>query len=93
MDDIGNLILNYGGTVIMAVLFVWVFITDKTHNTQLLDEIKEMVKSIKMSNENISKTLELLQNNCETLDDKIDRNYEYMALELKEIEKKGGENE
>lgn len=60
----------------MAGLFVWVFIQDKTRNSALLEEIKEVVKTLKISNENIAKTLELLQNGCENLDKKADRNYE-----------------
>lgn len=74
------------GTVIMAVLFVWVFIQDKAKNSALLEEIKEVVKTLKISNENIAKTLELLQNGCDSLDKKADRNYETLL-------KGGGHNE
>ena len=76
ITDIVQAVFQYGGTVIMACLFIWVFIQDKTRNSALLEEIKEVVKTLKVSNENIAKTLELLQNGCDTIDKKADRNYE-----------------
>ena len=72
-----------GGTVIMAVLFVWVFITDKTKINRLEEENNEMLKlltnnqkNIAESNNNIAKSLEIISNNLITIDNKIDRNYE-----------------
>lgn len=76
IKEIVQSIFQYGGTVIMAALFVWVFIQDKAKNSALLEEIKEIVKTLKISNENIAKTLELLQSGCSSLDKKADRNYE-----------------
>jgi len=76
IQDVIQAVFQYGGTVIMAVLFVWVFFQDRTRNNALLEEIRELVKTIKISNENISQTLDLLQSGCEKLDDKADRNYE-----------------
>lgn len=76
VKDLGSLIFQYGGTVVMAVLFVWYVIQDKMRNQALLEEIKEVVKTLKVSNENIARTLDLLQTGCEKLDGKADRNYE-----------------
>lgn len=76
LKEIVQIIFQYGGTVIMAGLFVWVFIQDKTKNTHLLEEIKEVVKALTVSNENIAKSLEIISNNCTSVDKKIDRNYE-----------------
>lgn len=76
LGEIVGAIFQYGGTVIMAGLFVWVFIQDKTKNTHLLEEIKEVVKALTVSNENIAKSLEIISNNCTSVDKKIDRNYE-----------------
>lgn len=80
MEDISKLIFQYGGTVIMAVLFVWVFIQDKTKNNELLENNTEMLKALTESNNNIAKSLDIISNNLLTLDKKIDRNYE---VELK----------
>ena len=76
LKEIVQIIFQYGGTVIMAGLFVWVFIQDKTKNTRLLEEIKEVVKALTVSNQNIAKSLEIISNNCTSVDKKIDRNYE-----------------
>lgn len=77
MSDIASLFSN-GGTVVLAVLCVWLIIQDRMKNNAMLEEIKEIVKTLKVSNENIAKTLELLQSGCDNVEDKIDRNYEYM---------------
>ena len=76
------------GTVVMALLFIWYVIQDKTRNSILLEEIKEVVKTLKVSNENIARTLDLLQSGCEKLDDKADRNYEAIIYKNKEEDKK-----
>ena len=46
MDEMANLIFNYGGTVILAVLFIYLFFADrneikeeKSNNTQALKEL------------------------------------------------------
>lgn len=74
--DIGKMVGEYGIFIVLACLFIWYTIQDRIKNQALLEEIKELVKTIKMSIENTSNTLELLQNGCERIDDKIDRNYE-----------------
>lgn len=60
----------------MAVLFVWVFIQDKTKNNKLLEDNAEMIKNLAKSNDNIAKSLDIITNNLLTIDKKIDRNYE-----------------
>ena len=76
------LIFQYGGTIIMAGLFVWVFVQDKTKNSKLLEENTKMLEALgksnetlSRSNENIAKSLDLIQNNMIVLDNKVDRNY------------------
>lgn len=76
-------IFQYGGTVIMAGLFIWVFVTDKTKNNKLEEENNQMLKlltdnqkNIAESNNNIAKSLEIISSNLIVLDQKADRNYE-----------------
>lgn len=83
-------VFQYGGTVIMAGLFIWVFVTDKTKNNKLEEENNQMLKlltdnqkNIAESNNNIAKSLEIISNNQKQISDnlssvdvKIDRNYE-----------------
>ena len=54
MDEIANLIANYGGTVILAVLFIYVFLSDRKDNMQVLRELSS-------SNHNIAESLNLLK--------------------------------
>ena len=64
------------GTVIMAALFIWVFIQDKTKNNKLQEENNSMLKLLTESNNNIAKSLDIITNNLITIDNKIDRNYD-----------------
>jgi len=84
IGEIVATIFQYGGTVIMAALFVWVFIQDKTKNTKLLEENTKMVQALVESNQNIAKSLDIISTNLVTIDTKIDRNYE---IELKSSNK------
>lgn len=61
MDEIASVIFNYGGTVILAVLFIYLFFADrneikieKANNTQALKELAN-------SNQNIAESLNLLK--------------------------------
>lgn len=54
MDEIANLISTYGGTVILAVLFIYVFLSDRKDNIQVLKELSS-------SNQNIAESLNLLK--------------------------------
>ena len=74
--EIVQAVFQYGGTVIMAALFVWVFIQDKTKNNKLLEDNTKMLQTLAQSNENIAKSLDIISNNLVTIDQKIDRNYE-----------------
>ena len=76
LKDIIQAIFQYGGTVIMAVLFVWVFFQDRTKNNKLLEDNTKMLESLSRSNDNIAKALDIISNNLLTLDDKVDRNFE-----------------
>ena len=83
IGEIVSAVFQYGGTVIMATLFVWVFITDKTKINKLEEENNEMLKlltsnqkNIAESNNNIARSLEIISSNLITIDKKIDRNYE-----------------
>lgn len=75
-------IFQYGGTVIMAGLFVWVYIQDKTKYNNLLVDNSKMLENLSKSNENIAKSLEIISKNQISLETKVDRNYE----EIRRIE-------
>lgn len=81
ITDIIQAVFQYGGTVIMAVLFVYVFFQDRTKNNKLLEDNTKMLESLSRSNDNIAKALDIISNNLLTLDDKCDRNYEAIIRE------------
>ena len=73
-------IFQYGGTVIMAALFVFVFFSDRKERKTTLEDNTKMLQDLSQSNNNIAKSLDIISNNLITIDKKIDRNYE---VELK----------
>ena len=74
-------IFQYGGTLIMAALFVWVFIQDKTKNNKMLEDNTQMLKFLTESNNNIAKSLDIIASNLVTIDSKVDRNYQELLKE------------
>lgn len=74
-------IFQYGGTLIMAALFVWVFIQDKTKNNKMLEDNTQMLKVLTESNNNIAKSLDIIASNLVTIDSKVDRNYQELQKE------------
>lgn len=75
-DKIVNAVFQYGGTVIMAVLFVYVFFSDRKERKTTLEDNTKMLQALSQSNNNIAKSLDIISNNLVTIDKKIDRNYE-----------------
>ena len=75
-DKIVNAMFQYGGTVIMAVLFVYVFFSDRKERKTTLEDNTKMLQALSQSNNNIAKSLDIISNNLVTIDKKIDRNYE-----------------
>ena len=59
-SDVVTAIFQYGGTVIMAALFVWVFIEDKRKNTKMLEDNTKMLQTLAESNQNIAKSLDII---------------------------------
>ena len=76
--ELGNIaaLFSNGGTVVLAVLCVWLIIQDKIKNSKMLEDNTSMLKALTESNNNIAKALDIISNNLLTLDDKADRNYE-----------------
>lgn len=74
-------IFQYGGTLIMAALFVWVFIQDKTKNNKMLEDNTQMLKVLTESNNNIAKSLDIIASNLVTIYSKVDRNYQELLKE------------
>jgi hypothetical protein len=82
-NEVVTAIFQYGGTVIMAALFVWVFIEDKRKNTKMLEDNTKMLQTLAESNQNIAKSLDIITNNLVSIDRKVDRNYEEVVKDGK----------
>lgn len=77
-----KVVFQYGGTVVMAGLFIWMVVSDKIKNndaiekhTQMLEALTQSNQALTESNNNIAKALDIISNNLVTIDSKIDRNY------------------
>ena len=66
MEEMVNLIANYGVTIIIVCLFLWDWITNKK-------DMKDTLGVIKDTSINISKSLDLLQKSMDRHDEKIDK--------------------
>lgn len=82
--EIIKAIFQYGGTIIMAGLFVWLFFWIVMRLNETLKEINTTLKALAISEENLSKTIDIISQKLTTLDQKSDRNY----LEIKKGEKR-----
>lgn len=76
--ELGNIaaLFSNGGTVVLAVLCVWLIIQDKIKNSKMLEDNTSMLKALTESNNNIAKALDIISNNLLALDNKADRNFE-----------------
>lgn len=90
MEEIMEIVGKWGGLVIMAGLFVWVFVQDRNKNTKLLEELSKTnsdnsraVEALVESNKNIATSLEIIKSSLVDLSDKADRNYEEILKQAK----------
>lgn len=64
MKEIVDLLGSFGGLVILAALFVWTFLKDRTKNDQMLERIDK-------TNENIANSINAINNTTEVLKEYI----------------------
>lgn len=80
MEELINLLTNYGVSIIIVALFIWDWISNKKDTKKTLNAIQTSNENIasclnemKQSNTNISKSLDLLQKSLDNQTEKIDR--------------------
>ena len=68
MEEIMEIVDKWGGLVVMAGLFVWVFVQDRNKNTKLLEELSKTnsdnsraVEALVESSKNIATSLEIIK--------------------------------
>lgn len=61
MEELAKIIFQYGGTVIMAVLFVWIFLDDRKNYKEEKSNTTQVLSELANSNNNIAESLNLLK--------------------------------
>lgn len=61
MEEFANLIFNYGGTVVLAALFIYIFIADRKNKKEEKENNTQVLKELSNSNNNIAESLNLLK--------------------------------
>lgn len=61
MEEFANLIFNYGGTVVLAALFIYIFITDRKDKKEEKENNTQVLKELSNSNNNLAESLNLLK--------------------------------
>lgn len=78
IETIINLVANYSLLIVIAVIYIWDSITNKTKtkeleekNNKILQQNAECLKEVAKSNTNIAKSLEILQENTADMSKKV----------------------
>lgn len=61
MEEFANLIFNYGGTVVLAALFIYIFLADRKDKKEEKENNTQVLKELSNSNNNIAESLNLLK--------------------------------
>lgn len=61
MEELANLIFNYGGTVVLAALFIYIFVADRKDKKEEKENNTQVLKELSNSNNNIAESLNLLK--------------------------------
>ena len=95
MEEFIKILLNQGGTVLLAVLFIYVFVEDRKSNKEEKANNTQVLKELSGSNQNIAESLNLLkvtiENNTAEYrhhDDKAEQNFSNINEHLVKIEEK-----
>jgi hypothetical protein len=61
VEEFANLIFNYGGTVVLAALFIYIFVADRKDKKEEKENNTQVLKELSNSNNNIAESLNLLK--------------------------------
>lgn len=65
MEEFVKLIFNYGGTVVLAALFVYVFFSDRKEKKDEKEKNNKILNELSTSNNNIAESLNLLRSSID----------------------------
>ncbi len=86
INQIGQIILNYGVSAVIIIVFIWDYVVNKKKNAENQETIKTTLQVVEnttttisscliemqQTNSNTAKSLELLQKQMESTDKKVD---------------------
>ena len=80
MEEIIQMVSNYGTSIIIVGIFLWDYVANKKDMKKTLDTVRDTNETIskcliemKQQNNNTAKSLELLQKSMDNTEEKIDR--------------------
>ena len=95
MKEIVEIIFNYGGTLVLAALFVYMFLTDRKDLKEEKKNNTQVLKELSASNNNIAESLNLLKTSIELNtdeyrqhDERAIKGFNTMEMRLIKIEEK-----
>lgn len=66
MKEIADFLVNNGGIVILAILFIYVFVEDRKDRKEEKSNNTQVLKELSTSNNNVAESLNLLKTSIDT---------------------------
>lgn len=91
MEEIMKMIINYGTSAVIVVLFLYDWYKNKNKIAETLEQNKKCLENMEKSNSNIATTLDLLKDSMDTQKaflQKHDKRCEAIENEIEDINKK-----
>lgn len=85
MEELFNVLLQHGGTVIMAVLFVWLFFQERKDLEKEREKNTAVLEELSKSNNNIAESLNLLKTSMDNTNIEFRQHDERAIKEFEEI--------
>ena len=85
MEEVTSLIFQYGGTVIMAALFVYIFFQERKYLEKERENNNTVLQELSKSNNNIAESLNLLKTSMDNTNSEFKQHDERAIKEFSDI--------
>ena len=85
MEEVTSLIFQYGGTVIMAALFVYIFFQERKDLEKERENNNTVLQELSKSNNNIAESLNLLKTSMDNTNSEFKQHDERAIKEFSDI--------
>lgn len=85
IKEIAKIMFQYGGTVVMAVLFVWLFIQERKDLEKERENNNSVLQELSKSNNNIAESLNLLKTSMDNTNTEFKQHDERAIQEFSHI--------